>query len=175
MDLPTQLIGGMLETFLIITIGISLLNVSYKNKFFSLLLISLYGSIVLYLVKSSFLLLCCTFPLWFWRSVYRFRFFEPQNSVIDNRRFIGCCLFTRIRSDWLRNVKSCRASSQCKRGKPWYGIAPFLYPFIHAFPNSKKESGFNFTEETGERLGHKIVHDFDTVIFFAASILFHHL
>ncbi|UAL25399.1 hypothetical protein KY998_15250 [Bacillus paralicheniformis] len=54
MDLPTQLIGGMLETFLIITIGISLLNVSYKNKFFSLLLISLYGSIVLYLVKSSF-------------------------------------------------------------------------------------------------------------------------
>ncbi|TWL38056.1 hypothetical protein CHCC15381_1272 [Bacillus paralicheniformis] len=54
MDLPTQLIGGMLETFLIITIGISLLNVSYKNKFFCLLLISLYGSIVLYLVKSSF-------------------------------------------------------------------------------------------------------------------------
>ncbi len=54
MNLTIQLIGGLLETYLIITLGISLVNFNYKNKFLPLLLISFYGSIVLHLTKNIF-------------------------------------------------------------------------------------------------------------------------
>lgn len=54
MNLINQLIGGLLETFLIITIGTSLVNFDCKRKFLPLLLISFYGSIVLFLAKNVF-------------------------------------------------------------------------------------------------------------------------
>ncbi|MBY8914204.1 GHKL domain-containing protein [Bacillus sp. YC2] len=54
MNLINQLIGGLLETFLIITIGTSLVNFDCKRKFLPLLLISFYGSTVLFLAKNVF-------------------------------------------------------------------------------------------------------------------------
>ncbi|TMU83460.1 GHKL domain-containing protein [Bacillus sp. BHET2] len=53
MTLFITLLGGMIETFLIILVGFSFVGISFRRKLYPLLVVSFYGSVLLTILKGS--------------------------------------------------------------------------------------------------------------------------